>query len=468
MAKKRKHDAKAATAAESAEPPQKLQHQEEEAEPEQQKQELVDEEYEQEVEEIEEEVEEEEADGDEVPGDQEIKDDNDGGDDDDDDDPIEKLLEPFGKEQILNLLKEASDKHTDVADRIRKIADADPAHRKIFVHGLGWDATEETLINSFKQFGEIEDCKAVCDKVTGKCKGYGFILFKKRSGARKALVEPQKKIGNRITSSQLASTGPVPGAGAPSGQSGFQPQVSEFTQRKIYVSNVGADLDPNALMSFFAKFGEIEEGPLGLDKVTGKPKGFCLFVYKSSESARRALEEPHKNFEGHVLHCQKAVDGPRHGKSQHQPQHHHHNAQKSHYNRNGNPGGYNAPGPAHLMAPSARPGFGFNQGAAGAAALNPALGQALSALLASQGAGLNLNLLGNLGSAAGVNQGGVPGAATGIQSGYGTQASPGVIGYGNQGMMQGGYSSQQVGQGSSGRGQHGVGQYGGGGPYIGQ
>ncbi|KAF2289227.1 hypothetical protein GH714_030726 [Hevea brasiliensis] len=324
-------------------------------------------------------------------------------------------------------------------------------------------------MNAFKTYGEVEDCKAVCDKVSGKSKGYGFILFKKRSGARKALKEPQKKIGNRMTACQLASIGPVltAGSGTPA-----QQQVSEYTLRKIYVSNVGSDLDPQELTNFFAKYGEIEEGPLGLDKATGKPKGFCLFVYRNVESAKKALEEPHKNFEGHILHCQKAIDGPKPGKSMQQQQHR--NVRNSHFQRNDNPAyaSGTAPGPGHLMAPSAGPGIGFNQGAgaAAASALNPALGQALTALLASQGAGFGLtNLLGTLGSAAAVNPGSVPGAAPGMQGAYGNQAniSPGVIGsYGNQGVMQGGYSNQQLGQGGSGRG-HGVGQYGGAAPYMG-
>ena len=65
--------------------------------------------------------------------------------------------------------------------------------------------------------------------------------------------------------------------------------------------------------------------PLGLYKATGRPKGFCLFVYKSAESAKRALEEPHKNVnvDGHILHFQKAIDSPRPVKSQHHNQLHH-------------------------------------------------------------------------------------------------------------------------------------------------
>ncbi|XP_057948643.1 UBP1-associated protein 2A [Malania oleifera] len=387
-------------------------------------------------------------------------------DDGDADEPIQKVLEPLSKDQLVNLLREAAEKHADVADRVRKAADEDPVHRKIFVHGLSWDTTAEILISAFRQYGEIEDCRAVCDKISGKSKGYGFILFKTRKGAREALKQPQKKIGSRMTACQLASIGPVLAtAAAPVVQA--QP-VSEFTQRKIYVSNVSSDLDPQKLLTFFSKYGEIEEGPLGLDRQTGRPKGFCLFVYKMIESAKKALEEPHKNFEGHVLHCQKAIDGPKPGKSQH-PQHN--NAQKNPpFQRIENPNFIGSAttgpvaGPGHLMAPSA-PGIGLNPAAA--QALNPAaLGQALTALLATQGTGLGLpHLLSTLGSA-GVGQG-VPGAGHGMQVGYGNHgAGSSIGGYVSQGV--GGYPNQQMGQGGSSRSQHDVGYMSGVAQYMGQ
>ncbi|PPD67965.1 hypothetical protein GOBAR_DD35157 [Gossypium barbadense] len=302
-----------------------------------------------------------------------------------DDEPFEKLLEPFGKDQLITLIRRAVDKHPEFISSVREFADADPSHRKIFVHGLSWDTTAETLTAEFCKYGEIEECKAVTDRVSGKSKGYAFILFKHRSGARRALKQPQKKIGNRTTSCQLASQGPVP-APPPTAA-----PVSEYTQRKIFVSNVSADLDPEKLL-------------------------------ESVESARKALEEPHKNFEGHVLHCQKAIDGPKSTK-----------------------GGYGGE-TGHLMAPSGPTAVGFNPGvaaggfnpAAAAPTLNPALGQALTALLAGQG-GLGLgNLLGGL-SGAPVNQG-TPAA------GYGNQVAGG---YG----VQGGYQNPQMGQGGAGRNQ---------------
>ncbi|XP_076910226.1 UBP1-associated protein 2B-like [Bidens hawaiensis] len=209
---------------------------------------------------------------------------------------IHKLIEPYTKDQLIQFIINAALSNPTLYARIRHTADADISHRKIFVFGLGWDTTKETLTQSFKPFGEIEDCNVVIDRVTGKAKGFGFVQFKSRKEAMKALKEPRKKINNRMASCQLAALGP-PAAAAGGGDNSW---------RKIYVSNVQPDTDPERLRKFFEKFGEVETGPIGFDSVTGKSRGFALFVYRSQDGFRKALEEPYKVFEGHQLHCQRA------------------------------------------------------------------------------------------------------------------------------------------------------------------
>lgn len=227
--------------------------------------------------------------------------------DDSDSDPesLSQLLEPYSKEQLIELITEAAANDPALFNRIRDAADGDVSHRKIFVHGLGWDTTRETLVSAFEPFGEIEDSNLVMDKVTGKTKGYGFVLFKTRRGALKALKEPKKSIGNRSASCQLASIGPGNNT-APSSSSNSQ---SDSAGRKIYVNGVPHDADAEKLRALFGKFGEIETGPMGFDSHTGKSRGFALFLYKTVEGARKALEEPVKVFEGHQLNCQKATEG---------------------------------------------------------------------------------------------------------------------------------------------------------------
>uniref|UniRef100_A0A803PD69 RRM domain-containing protein n=1 Tax=Cannabis sativa TaxID=3483 RepID=A0A803PD69_CANSA len=201
---------------------------------------------------------------------------------------LSSLLEPYSRDQLIDLICDASLKDAAFLNRVQDIADRDVSYRKIFVHGLSWDTTRETLTAIFEPFGCIEECNVVLDKNTGKAKGYGFVLYKKRRAAIKALKNPQKRIMNRIASCQLASVGPVSG-GPPA-----QGVISTPAPRKIYVSNVPSETDPEKLRAFFCKFGEIETGPIGFDTQTGKSRGFALFVYKTPEGLRKALQEPHK------------------------------------------------------------------------------------------------------------------------------------------------------------------------------
>ncbi|KAF5480786.1 hypothetical protein F2P56_001502 [Juglans regia] len=221
-----------------------------------------------------------------------------GSDSDSDSDSLPKLLELFSKGQLIDLISSTALQLPSLSRLVRQVADRDVSHRKIFVHGLGWDTTRQTLLSAFEPFGEIEDCTLVTDKVSGKAKGYAFVLFKTRKSAQEALKNPTKKIGNRLASWQLASVGP----GAPL-------QSQDVASRRIYVNNVPADTDAEILRQFFANFGEIEAGPFGFDQTTGKSRGFALFVYKSETGAKKVLEEPFRTFQGHRLHCQKATDG---------------------------------------------------------------------------------------------------------------------------------------------------------------
>uniref|UniRef100_A0A0D6QWL2 RRM domain-containing protein n=2 Tax=Araucaria cunninghamii TaxID=56994 RepID=A0A0D6QWL2_ARACU len=218
---------------------------------------------------------------------------------------VQKLLEPFNKDQLIEILRDAAMKDPHLMENIRKIADKDPAHRKIFVRGLGWDTSSEALKSVFSQYGELEECTVIMDKGTGKSKGYGFVTFKHMEGAKRALKEPSKKIDSRMTACQMASTGPAP-----------QQPTSEVTGRKIYVSNVPAEMPAEKLLAFFSKYGEVEEGPLGFDKQTGRSRGFALFIYKTVEGAKKALEEPNKNIDGHSMHCKRAAENQKQKSSQ--------------------------------------------------------------------------------------------------------------------------------------------------------
>ncbi|OMO74849.1 hypothetical protein CCACVL1_16444 [Corchorus capsularis] len=210
-----------------------------------------------------------------------------------------KLVERFSVDQLLNILQDAVARHFDVLCAVRSIADQDTAQRKLFIRGLGWDTTTEGLRSLFSSYGELEEAAVINDKTTGKSKGYGFVTFKHVDGALLALKEPSKKIDGRVTVTQLAAAG----------NSSTNNNPADVHMRKIYVANVPYDMPADKLLSHFAQYGEIEEGPLGFDKQTGKSRGFALFVYKTPDGAQAALVEPVKNIDGRQMNCKLAIEG---------------------------------------------------------------------------------------------------------------------------------------------------------------
>ncbi|KAF8100369.1 hypothetical protein N665_0226s0030 [Sinapis alba] len=138
---------------------------------------------------------------------------------------LRELLQPYSKEQLVDLVCSASQIGSSIYSAVVEAADRDVTHRKIFVYGLPWETTREILLGVFEGYGEIEECTVVIDKNTGKAKGFGFVMFKTRKGAKEALKEPKKRILNRMATCQLAAMG---SAGSAKGQDQTGPVKISF------------------------------------------------------------------------------------------------------------------------------------------------------------------------------------------------------------------------------------------------
>lgn len=49
--------------------------------------------------------------------------------------------------------------------------------KKLFVGGLAWATTDDTLHAAFAPFGEIIEAKVICERQTGRSRGFGFVTF---------------------------------------------------------------------------------------------------------------------------------------------------------------------------------------------------------------------------------------------------------------------------------------------------
>ncbi len=48
---------------------------------------------------------------------------------------------------------------------------------KLFVGGLAWATTDDSLRVAFEQFGEVAEAKVITDRETGRSRGFGFVTL---------------------------------------------------------------------------------------------------------------------------------------------------------------------------------------------------------------------------------------------------------------------------------------------------
>lgn len=59
--------------------------------------------------------------------------------------------------------------------------------KKLYVGGLSYDTTEDTLNETFSQAGTVESVAIITDKMSGRSKGFGFVEMASDEEAKKAI-----------------------------------------------------------------------------------------------------------------------------------------------------------------------------------------------------------------------------------------------------------------------------------------
>ena len=58
---------------------------------------------------------------------------------------------------------------------------------KLFVGNMSWSMTEADLHNEFAPFGNIEECRLITDRETGRSRGFGFVTYAEKEQAESAI-----------------------------------------------------------------------------------------------------------------------------------------------------------------------------------------------------------------------------------------------------------------------------------------
>ena len=60
---------------------------------------------------------------------------------------------------------------------------------KVFVGGLSWNTSDDSLRQAFEQFGAVSEAKVVTDRETGRSRGFGFVTLANSDATKAAIAK---------------------------------------------------------------------------------------------------------------------------------------------------------------------------------------------------------------------------------------------------------------------------------------
>ncbi|XP_053559330.1 heterogeneous nuclear ribonucleoprotein D-like [Bombina bombina] len=144
---------------------------------------------------------------------------------------------------------------------------------KMFIGGLSWDTSKKDLTEYLTRFGEVVDCTIKTDPLTGRSRGFGFVLFKEAVSVDKVLETKEHKLDGKLIDPKRAKA-----------LKGKEPP------KKVFVGGLSQDTTEEQIKEYFGAFGEIENIELPIDTKTNERRGFCFITYADEDPVKKLLE----------------------------------------------------------------------------------------------------------------------------------------------------------------------------------
>uniref|UniRef100_A0AAX7UTI3 RRM domain-containing protein n=1 Tax=Astatotilapia calliptera TaxID=8154 RepID=A0AAX7UTI3_ASTCA len=116
---------------------------------------------------------------------------------------------------------------------------------KMFIGGLSWQTSPDSLRDYFSKFGEIRECMVMRDPTTKRSRGFGFVTFTDAASVDKVLAQQHHELDSKTIDPKVAFPRRA------------QPKMVTRT-KKIFVGGLSANTVVEDVKQYFEQFGKLE------------------------------------------------------------------------------------------------------------------------------------------------------------------------------------------------------------------
>jgi RNA-binding protein Musashi len=179
------------------------------------------------------------------------------------------------------------------------------ATKKLYVAGISYEATEESLIAYFSGFGQVEKAMVMKNKETGKSRGFGFVTFADESIVA-GIMASHNQTKLEMEGRSLDLKGAVP-KGSPVLYSGDRMGGPKAPQKKMFIAGLDKATTEETFSQYFAAFGTVTEAFIQKSRETGESRGFGFITFDSAEAVEQVMKNHSHVVDGSSVECKVAV-----------------------------------------------------------------------------------------------------------------------------------------------------------------